>query len=336
MPRRSWAPGWVLAAVTRREKGLRRSTHLEGKEGKVDTNTAAKVENSAEPVAAPAAADGAPPKPAEQAGADKASASTKPGGAAKPAAPNALVSFDAVAFAYKKLGVLKGVTFSMQPGDLVFLVGPSGSGKTTLLRLAHGQLRPQAGKLVVDGRLLHRRRGRDLQGLRRRVGVVFQDYKLLERLTAVENVSYALRVADLRLSPRDARARAEEALREVGLGDRCNARVTQLSGGQQQRVAIARALAARPKVLLADEPTASLDEANAKVVVELLERIAGTGTAVLVATSDKQISPGRKRRFLHLNDGRLGDTPQPPEAAAVPASDHSAPSKERSQPEKVS
>jgi ABC-type ATPase involved in cell division len=320
MPSRSLSPGRILAVITGGEQARRGAADRNGKEVQVDTNADPKVEQEA-------AAKGAAPASAEKAEKPDAGDAKK----AAPATPTGLVSFEGVKYAYKKLEVLKGVTFSVQPGEIVFLVGPSGSGKTTLLRLAHGQLRPQAGKVVVDGRLLHRKRRRDILGLRRRVGVVFQDYKLLERLTAVENVAYALRVADIRLGRRDANQRAEEALREVGLGDKLKARISQLSYGQQQRVAIARALAARPAILLADEPTASLDEANAKIVLDLLERVAGKGTAVLVATQ-RHTTAEPNRRLLRLNDGRLGETPRPPESTTASNPDKSAPPADAAKP----
>jgi cell division transport system ATP-binding protein len=147
--------------------------------------------------------------------------------------------------------------------------------------------------------------------LRRRVGVVFQDYRLLDRLSAVENVAYALRVADLRLPRREAGRQAATLLEEVGLGDRLKAYPRQLSGGQQQRVAIARALGPAPALLLADEPTANLDEENATHVLRLLQRAARHGTAVLVATHDAGQVAAFGGRILALERGRLQPRARP-------------------------
>jgi ABC-type ATPase involved in cell division len=211
-----------------------------------------------------------------------------------------------VSFAYGAVDVLRGVHLAIAPGELVHLIGPSGSGKTTLVRLAHGQVRPAAGTLLADGIELHKARGGALRELRRRhVGVVFQDGMLLERLTALENVAYALRVADLGVHVRNARRRAAEVLTAVGLGERLDAYPRQLSGGQRQRVAIARALAPRPPILLADEPTASLDDENAENVMSLLNRAARDGTAVLVATCDRDLPAAYGRRVARLVRGEI-------------------------------
>jgi cell division transport system ATP-binding protein len=215
------------------------------------------------------------------------------------------IAADDVGFAYGQIIALRQVSFSLAGGEFAYLVGPSAAGKTTLLRMIHGQLRPQTGSLVVNAVEVNRAGSAQLRRLRREVGVVFQDYKLLERLTAAENVAYALRVADLTLAPREAERRASAALRQVGLGGRLGAYPRELSGGQQQRLAIARALAARPFVLLADEPTASLDEANAEKVVELLQRISLNGTTVLVATHDSSMVKESRCCVLTLERGYL-------------------------------
>jgi len=244
-----------------------------------------------------------------------------PGGAVEIAARVTVddaIRFEGVSFSYGRVPALRGVTFSMRPGEMAYLLGRSASGKSTLLHLAHAQLRPGGGRVVSAGLTVGRLRGRSLRALRQRVGVVFQDYRLLERLTAVENVAYALRVADLALERGEAARLAAEALREVGLGERLNAFPVELSGGQRQRVAIARALAARPSVLLADEPTASLDEVNGGHVLALLERAARAGTTVLVASCDRELVSGRGRRVLRLDGGRLdGDAMPQPERREV-------------------
>jgi len=215
------------------------------------------------------------------------------------------IAADDVGFAYGQIVALWQVNFSLARGEFAYLVGPSAAGKTTLLRMIHGQLRPSTGSLIVNDVEVSRAGGQELRRLRREVGVVFQDYKLLERLTAVENVAYALRVADLRLAAREAERRAGAALRQVGLGGRLAAYPRELSGGQQQRLAIARALAARPFALLADEPTASLDEANADKVMDLLQQVSINGTTVLVATHDSGMVKESRCCVLRLERGHL-------------------------------
>ena len=151
----------------------------------------------------------------------------------------------------------------------------------------------------------HRLKTSQVAQLRRRVGVVFQDFKLLPRLTAQENVAFALQAADLLVSGEEARERSLDALEAVGLGDRGSAFPSQLSGGQQQRVAIARAVVAQPSVLIADEPTGNLDQDTALEIMDLFEDIAAWGTAVLVATHNIEIVTRLQRRVVTLVDGRL-------------------------------
>jgi cell division transport system ATP-binding protein len=210
-----------------------------------------------------------------------------------------------VSFAYGRVEALKGVTFSVAPGEAVFLVGPNASGKSTLLKLLHAQLRPQLGRVIVDGLHLERPRRGIVRHVRRRVGVVFQDYRLLERMTVLENVVYALRVSDLRLRPSDALARARAALGAVRMEARQSAYPRELSGGQQQRIAIARALANRPAVVLADEPTASLDDASSGRVLNLLLQLHRRGTTVVIATHDARLVGSVPHRVLRLTAGRI-------------------------------
>jgi cell division transport system ATP-binding protein len=222
------------------------------------------------------------------------------------------IRLEGVSFSYGPVPALDDVSFSVAAGELAYVVGPSAAGKTTLLRLVHGQLRPQRGGLLVDGQDLVRARARKLRRLRRRVGVIFQDYRLLKRLTAVENVAYALRVVDLWLPRREAFNRAGAALEAVSLDDRARAFPHQLSGGQQQRLAIARALAAAPSILLADEPTASLDRVEARKILALFELAAKGGTAVLIATHDAELVARLRHRVIGLSEGRIAwDHPLP-------------------------
>jgi cell division transport system ATP-binding protein len=173
------------------------------------------------------------------------------------------------------------------------------------LKLINREIRPTTGQIWVGGMAAHAIKTSRVADLRRRVGVVFQDYKLLPRLTAVENVAFGLQVSDLRLSDQDARSRSQDALDAVGIGDRADAYPHQLSGGQQQRVAVARAVVAEPAVLIADEPTGNLDPRTAWELMDLFEDIAAWGTAVLVATHNVEIVTRLKRRVLTLVHGRL-------------------------------
>ena len=197
------------------------------------------------------------------------------------------------------------VNLMLEPGELCFLVGPSGAGKTTLLKLINREIRPTSGEVWVDGLPAHSLPASKVSTLRQRVGVVFQDYKLLPRLTALENVAFALQVTDLRVSDDEAADRALDALEAVGLGDRADAFPHQLSGGQQQRVAVARAIVRQPPLLIADEPTGNLDVETAWQITDLLEDIASFGTTVLVATHNIDIVKRMQRRVLTLVDGRL-------------------------------
>ncbi len=217
----------------------------------------------------------------------------------------AIVEFIGVSRSYGSVVALEDVHTRLQPGELTFLVGPSGAGKTTMLRLINREIRPTSGEIWVDGLAAHEMPTGKIAGLRRRVGVVFQDYKLLPRLTALENVAFALQVADLRVSDTEARERARDALEAVGLADREGAFPHQLSGGQQQRIAIARAVVSQPPVLIADEPTGNLDMETAWQIMDLLEDIANFGTAVLVATHNVDIVTRMQRRVLTLVEGRL-------------------------------
>ena len=218
---------------------------------------------------------------------------------------SSLLEFVGVTRAYGERVALDDVYLTMEPGELAFLVGPSGAGKTTLLKLINREIRPSQGEVFVDGLPAHSLSAGRVSELRRRVGVVFQDYKLLPRLTARENVAFALQVTDLRVSDEEAADRALDALEAVGLGDRANSFPTQLSGGQQQRVAIARAVVSQPPLLIADEPTGNLDVETAWQITDLLEDIANFGTTVLVATHNVEIVRRMQRRVLTLVDGRL-------------------------------
>jgi cell division transport system ATP-binding protein len=222
-----------------------------------------------------------------------------------PPLPAPLVELTGVTRRYGKLVALKDVSLSIAAGEFVFVTGPSEAGKTTLLKLIHGDVRPSGGCIRVAQYRLERRWRRFLPRLRRRVAAVFQDHRLLHDMTARANVAFALQVSDLGLPRREVHARAQTRLGEVGLGSRPGSYPHQLSGGQQRRLAIARALVSGPVLLLADEPTASLDKRNAGRVIELLERCCQAGTTVVVATHDIELVRTRPHRVIELHEGRI-------------------------------
>jgi ABC-type ATPase involved in cell division/cell division protein FtsX len=206
---------------------------------------------------------------------------------------------------FGKTDVLKEINLSVAPGELVEITGPSGAGKTTLLRLVHGQLRPNGGEVWVEGRGLHRRWRRGLSRVRRDVAFVFQEHHLLPRLTALENLTLALQVADPQVPFKTIKQRALETLDSLGLVHRRNAYPRQLSAGERQRIAVGRALAAKPRVILADEPLASIDDDNARIVMRLLEDAAAGGAAVIVASHKHSFPSSRVLKLpserIHLN-----------------------------------
>ncbi|HYU63694.1 MAG TPA: permease-like cell division protein FtsX [Verrucomicrobiae bacterium] len=208
-----------------------------------------------------------------------------------------------VSRSFGKHVVLKGLDFRVGAGELVEVTGPSGAGKTTLLRLVHGQLRPNGGEVWVRGRGLHRRWRLGLGRLRRDVAFVFQEQRLLPRLNAFENIVLALQLRDPQVPNRTIKQRALAALESVKLAHRKRAYPHQLSAGERQRVAIARALATRPRVLLADEPLASMDDENAAMITHLLEEAAAAGTTVIVATHKHSFLSAT--RILRLPSARV-------------------------------
>jgi ABC-type ATPase involved in cell division len=187
---------------------------------------------------------------------------------------------------FGEVEALSSVNLELARGEMAFVIGPSGAGKTTLLRLVHGQLRPHQGEVWVDDRPLHRRWWRGVSRVRRQTGFVFQDYRLLPRLTAFENLVFALQVADPSIPFGLVRRRATEMLEAVGLARRAKAYPQQLSGGERQRIAVARALAPKPALLLVDEPTSALDPKRAEVVMRLLVDAASDGAAVIVTSHE--------------------------------------------------
>ena len=198
---------------------------------------------------------------------------------------------------------LDDVNLEIYPGEFVFLVGHSGSGKTTLLNTMLRNVKPTSGRILVAGQDLMRIKNRKIPFLRRQIGAVFQDYKLLPNRTAYENVAFALQCIG---KPRGViRAQVPEVLRLVGLADQMDSLPDQLSGGEQQRVSVARAMVNRPPLLICDEPTGNLDPAISLGIMKLLERINRTGTTVIVATHDREMVDSMHRRVIALEGGRV-------------------------------
>ena len=200
---------------------------------------------------------------------------------------------------------LRDVSLRIEKGEFVFLTGPSGAGKSTLLRLLLCEERPSDGTLSVSGRDLRELRPREIQAYRRSVGFVFQDFKLIPRMTVLENVSFVLRV--LGLSSVQQRRRTFQVLKWVGLQHRMNAYPLDLSGGEQQRVAVARALVNDPTLVLADEPTGNLDPDLSLEIMNLFREINARGTTVLVATHDRELIRQVGRRAISLEQGHLAE-----------------------------
>jgi len=199
--------------------------------------------------------------------------------------------------------ILKDLTFDIPKKSFQFLTGPSGAGKTSLLRLLFMSLRPTRGLIKVFGREMSDIPQSELPMLRRRIGIVFQDFRLLEHMTTYENVALPLRVRGKEES--GYRSDVIELLKWVGLGDRINVLPPVLSGGEKQRVAIARALIDQPEILLADEPTGNVDPPMAKRIVKLFQELNRFGTAVVIATHDLTLMDQVEARRMILTSGRL-------------------------------
>ncbi len=198
---------------------------------------------------------------------------------------------------------LERASLRVDRGEFVFLVGPTGCGKSTLIKLLIRELEPTEGEVLIAGRDIATLPSDRIPYLRRRVGTVFQDFKLLPSRTVYDNVAYALQV--IGAGRREIRAKVPDALRLVGLADKLNSFPDQLSGGEQQRLSVARAFVNHPPLLLADEPTGNLDPATSVGIMQLLYRINRTGTTVLVVTHDREMVDKMRRRVIGLDAGRV-------------------------------
>jgi len=215
-----------------------------------------------------------------------------------------VIKFEDVTMIYPPSTVgLEKVSLQIEKGEFVFLVGPSGSGKSTFIRLLIKELEPDRGRIVVDERDLGKLRRWKVPYLRRNIGCVFQDFKLLANKTTIENIMYALLVTGSANGA--SRRKANEVLSLVGLGHKAASYPHELSGGEQQRVSIARAFVNHPPLLIADEPTGNLDPDTSMGIMQLLYRINKTGTTVIMATHDREMVDRMRRRVIALDAGKV-------------------------------
>lgn len=195
------------------------------------------------------------------------------------------------------------LSVQIEQGEFVYIVGPSGAGKSTFMRMMYREVLPTKGSVEIADFNVVDMADKEVPFLRRQVGVVFQDFKLLPTLTVFENIAYAMEV--LEKSPRQIEARVKEVLKLVGLAHKTDMLPNELSGGEQQRVAIARAIANMPRVLIADEPTGNLDPETSAGIMDILEQINNQGTTIIMATHNSEIVNQYKHRVIVIDDGRI-------------------------------
>ena len=198
---------------------------------------------------------------------------------------------------------IAGLTVNIKQGEFVYVVGPSGAGKSTFIKMMYREEKPSTGSINVNGLTIETLAERDVPYFRRQLGVIFQDFKLLPKLTVYENVSFALEVIEE--EPDAIRERVTEVLGLVGLEDRADALPSELSGGEQQRVAIARAIVNRPKVVIADEPTGNLDIETALDIMKIFKRINERGTTIVMATHNADIVNTIRHRVIAIEGGKI-------------------------------
>ena len=204
---------------------------------------------------------------------------------------------------YDHVKALDNVSFEVDKGEFISLVGPSGAGKSTLIKLLLCEEKPDQGKIIIAGRDLTELNSRELPYYRRKIGVIFQDYKLLPNKTVYENVAFALEVCEV--DEIDIKDRVPKILDLVGLSSKRSNYPDELSGGEKQRVAIARALVHNPKLLIADEPTGNLDPVNTWEIMEILHRVNQSGTLVLLATHNKEVVDKIRKRVVYMKKGKI-------------------------------
>jgi len=214
-----------------------------------------------------------------------------------------MINFFDVTKHYDNQTAVRNVTFSMEKGEMAFITGPSGSGKTTVLKLIYLAEKPDEGTVTVAGWETAQLRESAVPLLRRNIGVIFQDFRLLSRKNVFENVAMALRIRGI--GEREIKSRVYEALKAVNLRHKSDAFPLQLSGGEQQRVVLARATVAEPPVILADEPTGNLDPDTAEGVMRIFRNVNAKGTTILIATHNRELYRNSGRRVLQLDAGNL-------------------------------
>ena len=198
---------------------------------------------------------------------------------------------------------IQGISLTIEDGEFVFLVGPSGSGKSTIIKLLTGEVEPCAGRIMINGFSVSNISERQIPLMRRTLGVIFQDFRLIDKKTVYENLEFVMRAVGS--GPKEIRKRIPYVLDLVGLGDKADRYPTELSGGEQQRVAIARALVNNPKMIIADEPTGNLDPMRSLEIMMLLERINELGTTLLVVTHEKELVNRFSKRVVAIENGRI-------------------------------
>lgn len=214
-----------------------------------------------------------------------------------------MIIFDKVVKKYKSKRVLDGVSLSIKDGDFVSIIGPSGAGKSTLVYTLIGAEKIQAGNITVDGYRINEMSDKEMQYYRRRIGVVFQDYRLLQQKTVAENVAFALEVCGY--EDNEIKKKVATSLKVVGLSEQAKNFPHQLSGGEKQRVAIARALVHSPSLIVADEPTGNLDPKTALEIIKLLVEINNAGITVILTTHNKDLVNFLNRRVVKIDNGKI-------------------------------
>jgi len=229
-----------------------------------------------------------------------------------------MIQLHNVSLAYQKdATALNNITLRIEKGEFVFLTGTSGAGKTTLLRLLYGALTPGSGQVLIDGQNVSRMTSSQIPHLRRSIGVVFQDFKLLQNRTVFENVAITLEV--LGWGRADIGKKVMHILKQMGIESKINLTPQRLSGGEQQRVALARALVNDPKILLADEPTGNLDDANKNQILSIFKDANARGTTVVVATHDRRLIENSHKRLVTLSKGDIVEQVENQENGREPA-----------------